>query len=156
MTMQSLHRRTNYRLVFFLLLACFSMGRACADQRVILAANGHEISASVAATFAQRKQGLMSRKSLGENEGMLFVFPRSGYHAMWMKNTLIPLSVAFIDAHGVIVNIAEMAPLSLDQHMAQKPARYALEMNAGWFREHGIKAGDVLSGLVQAEKNPSP
>lgn len=139
-----------------LLFVCAFTGRAHAEQRITLVANGHEISASVAATFAERKQGLMNRKSLGENEGMLFVFPREGYHAMWMKNTLIPLGVAFIDANGVIVNIGEMAPLSLDQHAAQKPAKYALEMNAGWFREHGIKAGDTVSGLARAGKNPSP
>lgn len=119
-------------------------------------ANGHEISASVAVTSAERKQGLMNRKSLGENEGMLFVFPSEGYHAMWMKNTLIPLGVAFIDAQGAIVNIAEMAPLTLNQHAAQKPAQYALEMNAGWFQAHGIKAGDTVSGLARAGKNPSP
>jgi uncharacterized membrane protein (UPF0127 family) len=154
--MLSFHRLSNYRAVIFLLLACFSMGRAYADQKVTLAAKGHEISASVAATFAQRKQGLMNRKSLGENEGMLFVFPREERHAMWMKNTLIPLGVAFIDTKGVIINIAEMVPLSLDQHAAQKPAKYALEMNAGWFQSHGIQAGDTVSGLAQAGKSPSP
>lgn len=142
--------------VIFLLLACAFMGQAHAGQRIFLMANGHEISASVAATSAERKQGLMNRGSLGKNEGMLFVFPREGHHAMWMKNTLIPLGVAFIDANGMIVNIAEMAPLTLNRHAAQKPALYALEMNAGWFREHGIKAGDTVSGLARAGKDSPP
>jgi len=154
--MLSYRRRSDFRLGIFLLLASLSLGQADADQRATLVINGHEISASIAANFAQRRQGLMNRKSLGENEGMLFVFPREGYHAMWMKNTLIPLGVAFIDAKGVIVNIAEMAPLSLDQHEAKKPAQYALEMNAGWFLKHGIKAGDTVNGLAHVEKNPSP
>lgn len=132
------------------------MVQAHAEQRIFLVANGHEISASVAATSAERKFGLMNRKSLGENEGMLFVFPSEGHHAMWMKNTLIPLGVAFIDAKGVIVNIAEMAPLTLEQHAAQRPAQYALEMNAGWFRDRGIKAGDTISGLARVGKNSSP
>lgn len=69
---------------------------------------------------------------------------------MWMKNTLIPLSVAFIDRNGVIINIEEMAALSLDQHTAQKPAKYALEMNAGWFHSHDARAGDVVRGLGNA------
>ena len=98
----------------------------------------------------------MNRESLADNEGMLFVFPREGYHAMWMKNTLIPLGVAFIDADGVIVDIAEMAPLSLDPHVPQKPAKYALEMNGGWFQVHAIKAGDRVSGLARAGESPSP
>ena len=112
--------------------------------------NGHEISATVASTFAQREQGLMNRRDLGRDKGMLFVFPKAGHHSMWMKNTLIPLSVAFIDRNGVIVNIEEMAALSLDRHTAQKPAKYALEMNADWFRHHGVKAGNAVRGLDHA------
>jgi len=119
----------------------------------MLNVNGHEISATVANTFALRKKGLMYRRSLAENEGMLFVFPKANYYAMWMKNTLIPLSVAFIDQHGVIINIEEMTALSLDQHTAQKPAKFALEMNAGWFYRHKAKTGDPVRGLDDADTN---
>lgn len=147
-------RRTAIKGVYFLALIFFSIGLASADQRLKLVVNGHEISASVASTFAQRKKGLMNRKNLAENEGMLFVFPKPDHYSMWMKNTLIPLSVAFIDHNGVIINIEEMTAHSLDQHTAQKPAQYALEMNAGWFRRHETKAGDRVQGLFTADKAP--
>ena len=107
------------------------------------------IHAEVAATDAQREQGLMHRKSLPENNGMLFVFDRPARSCMWMKNTLIPLSVAFIDYDGTIVNIEEMAPLTTDSHCSAGWIRYALEMNAGWFRKNGLKPGSRISGLPQ-------
>ena len=94
----------------------------------------------------------MNRKDLAENEGMLFVFPKADHYSMWMKNTLIPLSVAFLDHNGIIINIEEMAALSFDQHTAQKPAQYALEMNAGWFVRHETQAGDRIQGLVDTDK----
>jgi uncharacterized membrane protein (UPF0127 family) len=78
---------------------------------------------------------------------MLFDFESTGIHCMWMKNTLLPLSVAFIDEGGAIVNIADMQPLSEDSHCAARPARYALEMKQGWFAERGIRAGTRLRGL---------
>ncbi len=81
------------------------------------------------------------------------MFPKADNHAMWMKNTLIPLDVAFIDQNGVIINIEEMAPLSLDQHSAQKPAKYALEMNAGWFFRNEAKTGNHVQGLDEINKN---
>ena len=102
---------------------------------VTLRAGKKIIHAEVAATDAQREQGLMHRKSLPENNGMLFVFDRPARSCMWMKNTLIPLSVAFIDHDGIIVNIEEMAPLTTDSHCSAGWIRYALEMNAGWFRK---------------------
>lgn len=113
---------------------------------------GHAVKAEVAATFESRMKGLMHREKLGRNDGMLFVFDQVGYHAMWMKNTLIPLSVAFLDEDGKILNIAEMQPHSETQHMAAGPARYALEMNAGWFSERKIKPGARVKGLEKAPK----
>jgi uncharacterized membrane protein (UPF0127 family) len=108
----------------------------------------HAIVAETAATEATRALGLMHRKQpLAENRGMLFVFDRPGFHAMWMQNTYIPLSVAFIDDAGVILNIADMTPLTTDAHTAAGFARYALEMNQGWFRARGIKAGAKIDGL---------
>jgi uncharacterized membrane protein (UPF0127 family) len=114
---------------------------------VKLTAGMHVIQAEVAADFGTRAQGLMHRKALGQNTGMLFVFDEAAFHCMWMKNTLIPLSVAFLDERGTILNIADMTPHSEESHCAARPARFALEMNRGWFAERGIKAGMAIGGL---------
>lgn len=98
----------------------------------------------VAKTGEERAKGLMGRTSLAKNEGMLFVFETEGYHGFWMKNTLLPLSIAFIDREGRIVWITDMSPLTLSVHDPPKPILYALEMNHGWFAANGIKAGDVM------------
>jgi uncharacterized protein len=108
---------------------------------------GHPIKVEVAAEEPQRLQGLMNRKSLGKEDGMLFIFDEPAYHAMWMKNTLIPLSVAFLDKDGVILNILDMEPQTLDTHMAAGPAVYALETNKGWFAAKKVKPGDKVTGL---------
>jgi uncharacterized protein len=113
----------------------------------------HLVQAEIANTFETRMTGLMHRKKLGANNGMLFVFPDVGRHCMWMKNTLVPLSVAFIDESGVILNIADMQPLNEESHCAAAPARFALEMNQGWFAAKGIKVGAKISGI---EKAPPP
>ena len=112
-----------------------------------LSAGMHLIRAEVAADFSTRGRGLMFRKSLGPNAGMLFIFDEAAPHCMWMKNTYIPLSVAFIDAQGVIINIADMQPHSEQSHCALRPAVYALEMDRGWFARRGIKAGARLGGI---------
>jgi uncharacterized membrane protein (UPF0127 family) len=114
---------------------------------------GHTISAEVAASESTRQQGLMFRRVLAENRGMLFVFRDSSLQAMWMMNTYLPLSVAFIDEKGVILNIEDMKPLTTDTHPAKGPARYALETNLGWFKKRGIKPGARIEGL---EKAPPP
>ncbi|MCX8016927.1 MAG: DUF192 domain-containing protein [Rhodocyclaceae bacterium] len=115
-----------------------------------LTAGFHRIEAEVAATAPQRMQGLMQRRALPAQRGMLFVFPQEATHCMWMKNTLIPLSVAFLDRDGRIINIAEMQPQSETNHCAAQPARYALEMNAGWFKSRGLAPGDPIGGLERA------
>jgi uncharacterized protein len=107
----------------------------------------HSLKVEVVANDADRARGLMFREKLGRDDGMLFVFPELGYHSMWMKNTLIPLSVAFIAPDGVILNILDMEPHSLDSHMSAGPALYAIETNVGWFKGKGIKAGDKVTGL---------
>ena len=89
----------------------------------------------------------MYRKSMPQGSGMVFVFEDDAQHCMWMKNTLIPLSVAFIDRAGAIVSIDDMQPHSEQSHCAAAPARYALEMNKGWFAQRGIKPGAKLRGL---------
>ncbi|MBS1187370.1 MAG: hypothetical protein H6R04_1388 [Burkholderiaceae bacterium] len=112
-----------------------------------LSAGIHVIRAEVATSDAQQQLGLMHRKHLGQNDGMLFVYRAPAQVCMWMKNTLIPLSVAFIDGDGKIINIEDMKPQTLNSHCGKKPVRYALEMNQGWFRQRNIRAGDVIGGL---------
>jgi len=105
------------------------------------------IRAEVAADEPTRERGLMFRKQMASNAGMLFLFDDAASQCMWMKNTLIPLSVAFLDDHGTIINIEDMAPQTEDTHCARRPARYALEMNGGWFAARGIKPGMRLGGI---------
>jgi hypothetical protein len=114
---------------------------------VQLSAGMHLIRAEVAGDMGSRSRGLMFRKSLAPNAGMVFIFEDASLHCMWMKNTLIPLSVAFLDEGGTIINIEDMAPQTEDTHCASKPARYALEMDRGWFASRGIKAGTKLGGM---------
>ncbi|MFV5215117.1 DUF192 domain-containing protein [Azonexus caeni] len=118
-----------------------------------LSAGMHRIEAEVAAEDRHRQTGLMLREAMPAQRGMLFVFPQENTHCMWMRNTLIPLSVAFIDREGYIINIEEMAPKTEDNHCAKLPARYALEMNQGWFAKRGIARGARLRGL---ERAPTP
>ena len=124
---------------------------AAADlAEVTLAIDKHTLTAEVANTDATRSTGLMHRRMLPANRGMLFVFPEVGIHAMWMMNTHIPLSVAFIDSAGTIINIADMQPHTQNAHPASLPAKFALEMNQSWFRTRGIKPGDKVQGLERA------
>jgi uncharacterized membrane protein (UPF0127 family) len=108
---------------------------------------GHALRVEVARTEEEMRKGLMFRRELGENNGMVFVYEREERWAMWMKNTYVPLSVAFMDREGKILNIEDMEPLTLDSHQAAAAARYALEMNRGWFQKRGIKPGDRVLGL---------
>jgi uncharacterized protein len=108
---------------------------------------GHALRVEVANTPQSRRTGLMLRDTMPEGHGMLFVYEAVDRHAMWMKNTLIPLSVAFIDRSGRIINIEDMQPRTEDSHSAHAPAAYALEVNQGWFRKRGIKKGDRVEGL---------
>lgn len=148
--MLSTTRSTCAQVALFLALNYSTIGCASAQRQVSLAVNGHKIAATVARTYAQREKGLMHWQKLGQNEGMLFVFPRAEHYSMWMKDTPIPLDVAFINQNGGIINIENMAANTLKTHTAQQPAKYALEMNAGWFHRHSAKAGDKVQGLSQA------
>jgi uncharacterized protein len=114
--------------------------------RVKLTAGMHVIDAQVATTEDERMTGLMFRKEMPQHEGMLFVFEYPSQQCFWMKNTLLPLSVAFVADDGTIVNIDEMKAQTLDSHCSLKPVRYVLEMNQGWFSKKGIKAGAKLGG----------
>jgi len=121
--------------------------------RMELTASFHRIDAEVAANDANRMQGLMFRKSMAANQGMLFVFPQLDRHCMWMRNTLLPLSVAFLDEAGRILNVEDMQPQTETSHCAAGPARFALEMNLGWFAGKGLKPGLRIGGI---EKSPRP
>jgi len=134
------------------LLALFAIAAlpAFADAQMrtaVLKIGAHRIKVEVAQTDGEREKGLMFRKQMGRDDGMLFIFDEPAYHAMWMKNTLIPLSVAFLDAQGTILNILDMEPQTLDSHAAAGPAIYAIETNKGWFEAKKIKAGDRVTGL---------
>ena len=131
----------------FVLLS--SVQYACAADTLKLMVKGITVPVEVAADNASREKGLMFRKHLPENSGMLFVMDRSDAVCMWMKNTLIPLSVAFIDKDGFIINIEEMKPLTLDIHCSKAKAFSALEMNESWFEKNHVKPGDKISRLPQ-------
>jgi len=112
--------------------------------------SGHLLTVEIAHTEAARSRGLMFRQSMGENSGMLFIFPQPGRHGMWMMNTDIPLSVAFVDEKGVILNIADMMPRTATAHRSAGAAKYAIEMNLGWFAARNVKPGERVMGLEKA------
>ena len=141
----------NKKLLHAALLTLLLTGLAPADAQeklpvTTLSIGIHLIQAEVAIRDEERAQGLMFREQMGQNEGMVFRFNSPNQVCMWMKNTLLPLSVAFIDDAGSIINIEDMKAQTLDAHCASKPARYALEMNQGWFKKRSIQAGFKLTG----------
>jgi hypothetical protein len=112
---------------------------------------GHALKVEVAQSDDELQKGLMFRKAMPANDGMLFIFGEAAYHAMWMKNTLLPLSVAFVDRDGTILNILDMEPQTLDSHQSAGPSIYAIETNKGWFAGKKIKAGDKVVGLPKPQ-----
>jgi len=117
-----------------------------------LSAGMHRIRAELAGTFADRMRGLMHREKLAQNSGMLFVFDGAEVQCMWMKNTRIPLSVAFLDEAATIINIEDMQPHTENSHCSKRPALYALEMERGWFAERGIRPGAKLRGIERLRR----
>ncbi|MFH1006581.1 MAG: DUF192 domain-containing protein [Candidatus Latescibacterota bacterium] len=142
--------RRTLQVLFFLLLSIFSgcaQGEkpdiAAGDGRITIRASGIPVRVEVANTDQERQQGLMFRETLGEDEGMLFVFEQEQFLSFWMKNTYLPLSIAFISRDGEITAIEDMEPLDAHTvHRAPRPVLYALEMNQGWFTRHGIAVAD--------------
>ena len=114
-------------------------------ERIKISAGMHLITAQVAATPEQRQIGLMLRTDMPQQEGMIFLFEQSSQQCFWMKNTLLPLTAAFVADDGRIVNLVDMKPQTLDAHCSQEPVRYVLEMNQGWFAKKGIKSGSKLT-----------
>ena len=123
-------------------------------QHTRLTAGMYQIDAQVAQTPQQREIGLMFRKEMPQTEGMIFVFEQPGTQCFWMKNTLLPLTVAFVADDGRIVNLEDMQPMTEDSHCSREPVRFVLEMNQGWFAKRGLKAGIKLGGapFSQAQK----
>ncbi len=130
--------------ILFLFLLTHSTAHSQSFPKVPIYLKDKEIWVEVAKTPEERARGLMGRKRLGKDEGMLFIFEKEDYHGFWMKDTYIPLSIAFIDKGGRIVRITDMKPLSLEAHDPPRPILYALEMKKGWFSANGFKIGDVL------------
>lgn len=138
-------------LVFVFLL--LSIPAASTETPLLpLEISGNPLIAEVANTPEAREQGLMYRKHLRGNHGMLFVFPETGVQSLWMKNTSVPLSAAFLDEQGVIINIDDMVPFSEERHHSAAPSKFALEMPIGWFSKRGIKPGAKVEGLSQAPR----
>lgn len=137
-------------LLALLLSTGWSTQAASAQQKLpvtTLTIGMHLVKAEVAVNDEDRSMGLMFRQEMGQNEGMVFRFPNPKQVCMWMKNTPLPLSVAFLDEDGKIINIEDMEPQTEVAHCAKRSARYALEMNQGWFRKKNIKAGTAIEGL---------
>ena len=137
-------------LLSLALLCCNTSHAQGAPQmdlpRIKLGVGMYLVDTQVAATPQQRSTGLMFRRQMPQSEGMLFVFEQAGEQCFWMKNTLLPLTAAFVADDGTIVNLADMAPQTTDSHCSEKPVRFVLEMNQGWFAKKGIKAGFKLNG----------
>ena len=144
----------SHFIIKVLTLALLTLNTVWAQQdgpqlnlnRIKISAGMHQIDTQLAMNSEQRQIGLMNRPSMPNHEGMLFVFDEAGVQCFWMKNTLLPLTAAFVADDGTIVNLEDMKPQTLASHCSKKPVRYVLEMNQGWFDKRGIKAGTKLSG----------
>ena len=133
-------------LAALLSCAAFAQEPQTTLPRLKLSAGMYQIDAQVAQSNEQRMTGLMHRKEMPQHEGMLFMFDQPTQQCFWMKDTLLPLTAAFVSDDGTIVNLVDMKPQTTDSHCSIKPVRYVLEMNQGWFAKKGIKAGTRLAG----------
>lgn len=151
--MNFLHRLLLTTIVAALPAAAVAEGSPQLNLPTVqLQAGMHSIRAQVALTPDQRATGLMFRREMPQHEGMLFVFEQAMAHCFWMKNTLLPLSIAFIADDGTVVDVQDMQPGDLNGHCSGKPARYALEMNLGWFAKRGVRPGFKLGGTPFAAR----
>ncbi len=138
-------------------LATLLLLSACGGSKnptIPLVVGGHPVQAEHVFTQQDRALGLMKRESLDTDHGMLFSYPDSKVRGFWMKNTWIPLSIAFTDADGRIVKIADMEPHDTSRTSSLYPAKHALEMTQGWFEAHGVAKGDVIEGIPEVEAEP--
>ncbi len=150
---QDLNQNSSMKTLASLFIALWFSGPALAQetpqtqlQRITLSAGIHQMDIQVALTPEQHQIGLMYRSEMPQNEGMLFVFQAPSKQCFWMKNTILPLTAAFVADDGSIVNLEDMKPQTTDSHCSLKPVRYVLEMNQGWFGKKGLKAGSKLIG----------
>ncbi|MCL1860299.1 MAG: DUF192 domain-containing protein [Proteobacteria bacterium] len=150
---KAMGRRAMWRILAMGMFLAAAGAANAQTHRTSLEAGKHRIEVEVATDEPTRHLGLMYRSHLPSDQGMLFVYPSSIRICMWMKNTLIPLSVAFLDEEGRILNIEDMTPQSEESHCSVKLARHALEMNRGWFAGHGVKAGDRIEGVKSLSAN---
>ena len=151
--LQSRHFPATLKKILGCLLVAvmsFSASAQSAPQtnlaRANLTAGMHLIQVQLAQNFEQRQIGLMWRKEMPQNEGMLFIFEQPAEQCFWMRNTLLPLTAAFVADDGIIVNLVDMKPMSDDSHCSKKPVRFVLEMNHAWFAKRNIQAGFKLTG----------
>ena len=144
--------RVRSILAFVIVTALSGIALADGLPTVQLTINSHRLVAEIAATVETRTVGLMHRFSLKPDHGMVFVFNAPQPLTFWMKNTFVPLSIAYIGGDGKILNIDDMAPQTETGHSSQGLALYALEMKKGWFAERGIGAGSRVEGLDKAPK----
>lgn len=145
--------RASIPLVLSIALSCGYAPFGSAQTLLPLQLGAAELHAEYALSYVERARGLMERTELAADRGMLFRFDEVRRNCLWMKNTPLPLSVAFVDDGGRVINVEDMQPHTTDNHCAAGPARFALEMNLGWFAERGIKAGDTLRGF---DRLPAP
>ncbi len=144
-------------LVLFLCASSTSWSQQAQTNlpRVVLQAGMHQLDLQVAATPQQREIGLMHRQTMPAHEGMIFIFEQRQQQCFWMKNTLLPLTAAFVADDGVIINLADMQPQSTQSHCSDKPVRFVVEMNQGWFAKRHIRKGYRLKGpLFSASTSP--
>lgn len=135
--------RPRFLLCLLLLTACGKKGLPVRTIQV----DGHAVNVEIAATSKDRETGLMHRESLAPDGGMLFMYNDERPRSFWMKNTLIPLDIAFVRRDGTIVKIAQMEPISVERTQSLYPASFALEMNVGWFAAHDVEAGDKVTDI---------
>jgi uncharacterized membrane protein (UPF0127 family) len=133
------------------LLACQI---ACQNSALQLQIKDATLSVEIADEVEERSLGLMYRDTLAPDAGMLFVYPDSAPRSFWMKNTRIPLSIAFVDDSGKIVHLADMKPMDTHTTDSKLPARFALEVNQGWFAQHHVVVGDSIAGLPLPPRSP--
>lgn len=139
--------RVLFIALFFFLLTQSDNTPACPIElpTSTLTIKGYRLAVELATTPAARKCGLSNRSKLSPNHGMLFIYPSPRPRTFWMKNTFIPLSIAFLDDSGKIINIQKMDPFRIDKrHHSVQPVRYALEVNQGWFKKNNVKVGDTV------------
>lgn len=139
-------RMTQFCIGILILFALFN--NPLAADFIHLRKDQHQIFVEVASTPAQRSRGLMGRKEMAEDKGMLFILDTTSRQCFWMRNTFIPLTIAYLDQDFKILQMSDMTPLSDTLHCAEQPATFALEVNQGWFAERNIGVGDFLQGSL--------